>query len=190
MVHIVGEGKPLHWGLNLSWIRGPRIIVRALGLQLYWRWRWEHGMRPFEWWFGRILCPQRGHDVHTGAAWARTLLGGNWRLARSGRARCFLRIAVARRHNRGASPDRGIAARMDSVLTRRREILVQSPAGGTSLRLTFIILSTLFSILYVVGFVLIGWLWKLSSVNRVPSEAPAALPAAVAVSRRRLSEAA
>jgi uncharacterized membrane protein YbhN (UPF0104 family) len=74
MVHIVGEGKPLHWGLNLSWIRGPRIIVRAFGLQLYWRWRWEHGMRPFEWWFGRILCPQRGHDLHTGAAWARTLL--------------------------------------------------------------------------------------------------------------------
>ena len=75
MVHIVGEGKPLHWGLNLSWIRGPRIIVRAFGLQLYWRWRWEHGMRPFEWWFGRILCTQRRDDLHTpGAAWARTLL--------------------------------------------------------------------------------------------------------------------
>ena len=60
--------------------------------------------------------------------------------------------------------------------------------GGTSLHLTFIILGALLSILYVVGFVLIGWLWKLSSVSRVPRETPAALPAAVAVSRRRLTE--
>jgi len=74
MVHIVRENKPLYWGLNLSWIRGPRIIVRAFGLQLYWRWRWEHGMRPFEWWFGRILCVDPRQDFHTGAAWARTSL--------------------------------------------------------------------------------------------------------------------
>jgi len=69
------------------------------------------------------------------------------------------------------------------------EILLRSPVGGTSLRLTFIILGTLLSTLYVVGFVLIGWLWKVSSVDRVPSEDSAAAPAAVAVSRRRATEA-
>ena len=66
---------------------------------------------------------------------------------------------------------------------------LRTPVGGTSLRLTFIILGTLLSTLYVVGFVLIGWLWKVSSVDRVPSEDSAAAPAAVAVSRRRATEA-
>jgi len=65
---------------------------------------------------------------------------------------------------------------------------LRTPVGGTSLRLTFIILGALLSALYVVGFVLIGWLWKVSSIDRVPSEESAAA-AAVAVSRRRVTEA-